>query len=73
LSKNNLADKNMKFKEIQKMSVSEAQHTLAATRTKLRELRFKTASGQLKDIREIREQRKIVARVLTNLKLTNQK
>jgi len=41
---------------------------LADHRDRLREARFKDASRQLKDVREIREIKKTIARVLTTLK-----
>lgn len=59
----------MKIKELKEMKEGDLQHLLSETRNKLRELRFKDASGQLKDVREIREGKKLVARVLTLLKV----
>ena len=55
----------MDFKELKNKSESELQKLLAGEREKERALRFKDASGQLKDVREIRETRQNIARILT--------
>ena len=57
----------MEYKEIIKKSDSELHNLLAQTRDKLRELRFKDAGKQLKNVREIRVLRKTVAGILTFL------
>lgn len=57
----------MEIKEIKKKSVSELQQTLREFRDKLRELRFKDANKQLKNVREIRVVRTTISRVLTML------
>ena len=54
----------MEFKELKNKSESELHRVLAEYRDKLRDLRFKDASKQLKDVREIRKIRKIIAGVL---------
>jgi ribosomal protein L29 len=58
----------MDFKEIKTKSEAELHRLLADHRDKLREARFKDASRQLKDVREIREIKKTIARLLTTLK-----
>ena len=58
------------LKELKLKSVSELQRLLAASREKLRDLRFKDSQNQLKNIREIRALKKKIARILT---LLNQK
>ena len=58
----------MDFKEIKTKTEAELHRLLADHRDKLREARFKDASRQLKDVREIREIKKTIARVLTTLK-----
>ncbi|MDD4412832.1 MAG: 50S ribosomal protein L29 [Patescibacteria group bacterium] len=63
----------MKIKELKNMKEGDLQHLLSETRNKLRELRFKDSAGQLKDVREIRENKKLVARTLTLLNLNKQK
>jgi len=55
----------MDFKELKTKKVSELHDTLADSRDKLRELRFKDSNKQLKNIREIRVIKKGIARVLT--------
>jgi len=60
----------MKFKELNNKSEKELQKILADSRDKLRELRFKSASDQLKNVRELRELKKTIAQILF---LINQK
>jgi ribosomal protein L29 len=55
----------MDIKELKTKSEKELHALLSASRFKLKELRFKDASHQLKDVREIRETRQLIARVFT--------
>lgn len=57
----------MKFATIQKKSEKELHDLLEEKRAHLRTLRYKVGEGQLKDVREIRETKKIIAQVLTVL------
>lgn len=57
----------MEIKELKTKSEAELQQLLAQYREKLRELRFKDSNRQLKNIREIRQTRETVARILTVL------
>ncbi|OIO45876.1 MAG: 50S ribosomal protein L29 [Parcubacteria group bacterium CG1_02_37_51] len=57
----------MKLSELKKKSVKDLHKILAETREKLRALRFSVSNKQLKNIREIRANRRIIARVLTIL------
>jgi ribosomal protein L29 len=57
----------MEFKELKTKSDSELRIILSETREKLRELRFKDASHQLKNVREIRKIRLEIAQILTIL------
>jgi large subunit ribosomal protein L29 len=57
----------MDFQELKSKSRSELQKLLVENRERLRERRFKVANGQLKDVREIRELRHLIARILTLL------
>ena len=58
----------MKIQEINKKSNSELQKMLAEKREKLRQLRFNLAAGKVKNIREIRETKKDIAKILTCLR-----
>lgn len=58
----------MKVKEIRQKSDKELQKLLANLRDKLRDLRFKTASKQLKNYKEMGKIEKEVARILTVMK-----
>lgn len=55
----------MDLKELKTKSISELHSILADLRDKLRELRFKDSSKQLKDVRSIRSIKKEIAQVLT--------
>ncbi|HNU81130.1 MAG TPA: 50S ribosomal protein L29 [bacterium] len=57
----------MEIKELKTKNPSELQALLAQSREKLRELRFKDSNRQLKNIREIRQIRETIARILTVL------
>lgn len=63
----------MNFKELKKKSESDLHKILSDSREKLRDLRFKDANKQLKNIREIRGLRLIVAQVLTLLNIKKDK
>jgi len=62
----------MELKELKTKSEAELHRLLAETRNQLRELRFKDASRQLKDVRDIREAKKLIAQILTMLHLPKQ-
>lgn len=55
----------MEFKELQTKDKKELQKLLVVNREKLRELRFKDSNKQLKNIREIRVLRNLIAQILT--------
>ena len=60
----------MKKKEIQELlqkPVDELRKLLAEHHEELRVLRFDHAQGKVKNIRRIREVRKVIARILTRL------
>ena len=57
----------MDLKDLKVKKISELHSLLAKWRNELRELRFKDANGQLKNVREIRSIKKNVAKVLTLL------
>ena len=58
----------MKTILLRKKPKSELQRMLSSSQEKLRKLRFNLASGKVKNIREIRELRKDIARILTILR-----
>lgn len=58
----------MDYTELKNKTEKELHDILAEKRTALRALRFKAHDQQLKDVRDIRETRKIIARTLTALK-----
>jgi ribosomal protein L29 len=60
----------MKWKELQEKKENELKKLLAASREHLRELRFKAHNEQLKNVREIRIEKKNISNILT---LINQK
>ena len=57
----------MEFKELTTKNTKELQDLLAVNRDKLRDLRFKDSNKQLKNIREIRAVRQLIANILTIL------
>ncbi|MBD3359708.1 MAG: 50S ribosomal protein L29 [Candidatus Buchananbacteria bacterium] len=58
------------LKELKLKSEAELHRLLASNREKLRDLRFKVSQNQLKNIREIRQIKKKIAKIST---LINQK
>jgi len=63
----------MKFSELKNKSSVELNRELTQLRANLRDRRFKVAQGQHKDVREIRELKTDIARILTRLQeLTHQ-
>jgi large subunit ribosomal protein L29 len=57
----------MEFKELKNKDQKELQNLLVLNREKLRELRFKDSNKQLKNIREIRVVKNLIAQILTLL------
>jgi ribosomal protein L29 len=57
----------MEFKELITKNENELRRLLADNQDKLRELRFKDSNKQLKDVREIRSTKKLVAQINTLL------
>lgn len=55
----------MEFKELKSKTEKELHAMLAESREKLRDLRFKDANKQLKNVREIRGIKRTISRVLT--------
>ena len=57
--------------ELRAKTQSELQKLLQDNRERMRQLRFDLASGKVKNIREIRKVKKMIAQVLTLLKEKN--
>ena len=60
----------MKISELNKKSRQQLGKMLLDSREKLRGLKFDAAAGRVKNVREIRELRRTIARILTILKQT---
>lgn len=58
----------MKIQELHQKSQAELQKLLQDLRERLRQLRFDLAAGKVKNVREIRQIKKDIARILTLLK-----
>jgi len=58
----------MKIKEIRQKTKKELRDNLAVLREKLRETRFNLAGGKVKNIREVHQTKKDIAKILTILK-----
>lgn len=58
----------MDWRDIQTKSALELEGLLAEMRSKLVDLRFKAATGALKQVHEIAATRKTISRILTQLK-----
>lgn len=57
----------MDWSELNMKSPTELQRLLQEKRATLRDRRFKVAQGQHKDVREVRELKRDIARLLTKL------
>ncbi|PIV12776.1 MAG: 50S ribosomal protein L29 [Candidatus Nealsonbacteria bacterium CG03_land_8_20_14_0_80_36_12] len=58
----------MKTKELGQKNQSSLKNILRESREKLRQLRFDLAAGKVKNVKEIREIKKDIAKILTILK-----
>lgn len=58
----------MKIAELKEKTEKELEAALADAREHVRRARFKVAFKQLKNVRDIRKQKRMIARVLTLLK-----
>ncbi len=63
----------MEFSELKKKTENELHKILAESRDKLRELKFKDANKQLKDVRSIRRIRTTIAQAMTLLNVKRSK
>lgn len=57
----------MDWNELNQKSPNELQRLLQEKRATLRDRRFKVAQGQHKDVREVRELKRDIARLMTKL------
>ena len=57
----------MNTRELQGKSEAELRQLLSELRLKLGQLRFDMSSGKVKNIREVRDTKKIIARILPRL------
>lgn len=55
----------MTIKELRQLSEAERIRLLQESREKVRELRFKAARRELKNVREVRALKRTIARILT--------
>ncbi len=55
----------MKIKELKQLSREELKKKMEDAREKLRQMRFDLQAGKVKDVREIRQVKKDIARILT--------
>jgi large subunit ribosomal protein L29 len=58
----------MKASEIRQKDIKELEALLFDLREKLRQLKFQLFSGRIKNLKEIRKTKKVVARILTVLR-----
>ena len=58
----------MEYKDLKNKKEAELLKFVAEQRDKLRDLRFKDANKQLKDVREIRKTRVLIAQAMTLLR-----
>lgn len=58
----------MNIKELREKTEQELQKLLKLHREQVRDLRFKVAAKQHKDVRELRDEKRTVAKILTVLK-----
>ena len=63
----------MDSQELKSKSSAELQALLSLEQEKLRDLRYKDSNKQLKNVREIRNVKKLIARVFTQLKVSSLK
>jgi large subunit ribosomal protein L29 len=58
----------MKIKDLRQKSKEELKRIVEDSREKLRQLRFDLSAGKVKNVREIRQVKKVIARAMTLLK-----
>jgi len=63
-----LKNNNMKAQELKEKTEKELELLLEEKKKKIEEDRFKVAAGGIKNVRDIRENRRDIARILTILR-----
>ncbi|OGZ32918.1 MAG: 50S ribosomal protein L29 [Candidatus Portnoybacteria bacterium RBG_13_40_8] len=58
----------MKIRELRQRPRKELKENLVSLKDKLRELRFNLAGGKVKNIKEVHQTKKTIARILTLIK-----
>lgn len=58
----------MKIAELKLKSVNELKKDLGIVKEELRELSFRVSQNQHKDVRDVREKRHLIARIMTLIK-----
>jgi len=59
----------MEIKELKQLSKEDLKKKMEDAREKLRQMRFDLQAGKVKDVREIRQVKKDIARMMTLLKI----
>ena len=59
----------MKINELKQLSKEELKKKMEDAREKLRQMRFDLQAGKVKDVREIRQLKKDIARILTIIRI----
>jgi large subunit ribosomal protein L29 len=59
----------MEINELKQLSIEELKKKMEDAREKLRQMRFDLQAGKVKDVREIRQVKKDIARMMTLLKI----
>ncbi|MFA5030722.1 MAG: 50S ribosomal protein L29 [Patescibacteria group bacterium] len=62
----------MKIAELRQKSVDALKRDVAHAREELRDLRFQISQNQQKDVRKFREQKRVIAQMLTLMKEKSQ-
>lgn len=62
----------MKLNELKQVSKDELRQLVKGDKEKLRQMRFDLTAGKVKDVREIRQIKKEIARILTLLNVKSE-
>ncbi len=63
----------MKLSELKDKKIEDLKHLLVDSSVKLQDLNFKVANNQLKNVRELRQVKKLIARINTIINERNDK